>query len=144
MCIDCEATVMIGNSPVCKIYVNDMPLYQVWDFMPGVPRPYFLMVRPDSLGLQAWIEDRITPKTRQGLSNSLRELGVPFYSIPWLLCTSNGMSVNDDFWMKFRDFGEQTYEDLLESRLPCNIKATNAKIRKYMTEIVIPRSGVND
>jgi len=62
-----------------------------------------------------WILDRIVPETREGVLDDLRAIGIPYYD-PWLILVSaNGISMNDQMWVKFNP--DATYESTHAWRL---------------------------
>lgn len=58
--------------------------------------------RFDDQGVMDWIEDRIIPRTQDGVEEVLEDLGLSEY-IQWdIFVHNNGMSFEDDVWVKFK------------------------------------------
>lgn len=66
--------------------------------------PFELRITSDLPHLfRLFLDDRVVPPTRQGLTKELHRVGIPYYSPDLLLRYNHGVSFEDDFWINFDD-----------------------------------------
>lgn len=60
-----------------------------------------------------WINNRVTPRTQEGVMEKLENIGITEYS-PWIMFTKvSGRSLRDNVWVKFNK--ETTFKDHIRS-----------------------------
>ena len=74
--------------------------------------PIELRMNPDLPYLfRLFLDDRVVPSTRQGLTEELHSVGIPYYSPDALLRYNHGVSFEDDYWINF-DNDKKTFEQV--------------------------------
>lgn len=62
--------------------------------------------------IMLFLDDRVLPETRIGLSEDLKKAGIPYFDMDMIIKRSNGFSLEDFYWVRFAT-GVQTWEDLV-------------------------------
>ncbi len=65
-----------------------------------LPYTYRLCENDDRLATELFMDDRVVPETRQGLSSELHSIGIPYYDPVALIQYNKGVSIEDDYWIK--------------------------------------------
>ena len=74
--------------------------------------PFELYITSDLPHLfRLFLDDRVVPSTRQGLTEELHRVGIPYYSPDALLRYNHGVSFEDDYWINFDD-DKKTFEQV--------------------------------
>lgn len=75
--------------------------------------PYeFRLCKSESKAIMFFLDDRVVPETRIGLSEDLKRAGIPYFDMDMIIQRSNGFSLEDYYWVRFKE-GIQTWEDLI-------------------------------
>lgn len=83
----------------------------------GLEQPYDLCIRAennivDNETVWWWVNDRITPKTQDGIEEKLKKMGLSEYD-PWeIFKYNNGMTTDDFSWVKFHPEKDWNYHIL--------------------------------
>lgn len=99
---DLKGTIMKKDAPIVsfrfdggvlqdfKILVSDRSI---------LPYTYLLCDGDDYLATELFMDDRVVPETRQGLTRELHAVGIPYYDPVLLIKYNKGISVEDDYWI---------------------------------------------
>lgn len=100
---DLQGTIMKKDIPIVsfrfdggilqdfKILVSDRSM---------LPYTYLLCDGDDYLATELFMDDRVVPETRQGLTRELHTVGIPYYDPVLLIKYNKGISIEDDYWIK--------------------------------------------
>lgn len=111
----CEGTLMHHDTPIAHVYIDDRNAVKL-DLLSADKTKYPLEMQyiSGTAGLLSFFEERVTPKSRQGLWQELRDAGYQRYSIAAVLIESNGRDCSDPFWIRFKE-GPQTWQEVWEA-----------------------------
>ncbi len=76
--------------------------------------PYEMKTEQSGTTFLKFLQERVTPKTRQGIMLELKEAGFERYSFAAILLASNGRDCSDPYWVRFKD-GPQTWKEVWEA-----------------------------
>ena len=72
----------------------------------------FQLNSSETCAFMIFLNERVVPSTRIRIDKEVKKIGLDYYNPDELIRFNNGRSVEDDYWIRFRD-GDQTYESLL-------------------------------
>lgn len=92
--------IMEGSIPIIRFMCNRGTLSEVEILLEQTKLPYEYKLS-DSIyeATQLFLEDRVVPETRQGLSKELLSVGIAYYSPVALLQYNKGRSIEDNYWI---------------------------------------------
>ena len=106
---------MSKDTPLGDIYVDDNHVCQFTKLEQDTSiYPVAMPEEQNGETLWSFFEERVTPRSRQGISGSLREHGFGRYSIAAILIASNGRDCSDPYWIRFKT-GPQTWKEVWEA-----------------------------
>lgn len=95
---------------VCKVRVEGVKVY-VENLVDGILSPFSHWGNEVPFDVFVrWIEDRVVPKSRVGVEDYIKGLGLEVYNARLLFNRTHGTMYTDDWWVKFEGEEDMTYE----------------------------------
>lgn len=99
-----DGWIMNKDEEVARITIERGELLQYKILSKNLPVE-FLIRDSESEAIMDFLEDRVVPSTRIGITNELKAIGIPYYDPTLILNYNHGISFDDTFWIRF--VGEQ-------------------------------------
>lgn len=115
--VDIKGTLMHKNVPLFNFIVGKtifVPTKVLCDDWNEYPFEFYYTHEIDEYNFKSFMKGRITPLSRVELGDVHRACGIKTFNWDDMAKYNNGLSISDDFWIRFNKRGPQTYEELLE------------------------------
>lgn len=113
-----EGTVYYKDTPVFEFRIKDCKLEYFKDLSNKKYYPWEFVVQPISYAcFVEWLNNRVVKDYAMDIQGYLKQMGLDHYDFEELIKRTNG-SNETMHWIRFKDFGAQSWDELLTLDFP--------------------------